>query len=135
MNRILLIVGGIINALFALLHITLGKAMNWNETLACLTPDNRATVYLLNTHLAYTCLVFAFLSIVFRKELTTTRIGRATTAAIGLFHILRAVTQVIYTGVSVTDAPFGVILFLLVSLLYMVPTFSKRSVALKLTTS
>lgn len=126
MNKILLLIGGILNLLFSLLHLTLSRALNWNETLSCLTPDNRATIYILNAHLAFTCLVFAYLSLFHRKDLLTTGIGRAVTAAIGLFYVLRAVNQAAYYGLSAPGTLFGVILFLLVSLFYVVPTFWMR---------
>jgi len=130
MNKILLIIGGILNLFFSLLHLTLSKALNWNETLSCLTPDNQATVYILNAHLAFTCLVFAYLSLFHRKDLLTTGIGRAVTAAIGLFYVLRAINQVVYYGLSAPGTLFGVVVFLLVSLFYVVPTLSKRPVSL-----
>ncbi len=130
MNKILLLIGGFVNLLFSLLHLTLGKALNWSETLSCLTLDNRATIYTLNIHLAFTCLVFAYLSLFHRKDMLTTGIGRAITAAIGLFYILRAASQVIYNGLSAPGTPFGLILFLSVSLLYVVPALWRRSATL-----
>ena len=135
MNKILLLIGGIINLVFSLLHLTLGKALNWSETLSCLTPDNRATIYTLNAHLAFTCLVFAYLSLFHRKDMLNTGIGRAVMAAIGLFYILRAVNQVVYNGLSAPGTPFGVILFLSVSLLYVVPTLWRRAATLTPTVS
>ena len=130
MNKILLLIGGIINLVFSLLHLTLGKALNWSETLSCLSLDNRATIYTLNIHLAFTCLVFAYLSLIHRKDILNTGIGRAVTAAIGLFYVLRAVNQVIYNGLSAPGTPFGVILFLSISLLYVVPPVWRRRVTL-----
>jgi len=126
MNKTLLMIGGLVNLLFGLMHLNLGKALNWSETLGCLTPDNRATIYTLNVHLAFTCLVFAYLSLFRRKEMLTTGIGRSVTAAIGLFYILRAVNQVIYNGLSAPGTPFGVVLFLLVSLFYVVPALRNQ---------
>lgn len=128
-NKILLSIGGLVNLLFSLMHLNLGKALNWSETLSCLTVDNRATIYTLNAHLAFTCLIFAYLSLFHRKDMLVTRIGRAVTAAIGLFYILRAGNQVIYYGLSVPGALFGVILFLLVSLFYVIPVLGKRPVS------
>ena len=129
MHKILLLVGGILNLIFGLLHLSLGKALNWSETLSCLSLDNQATVYTLNTHLAFICLAFAYLSLFQRKDLLTTRIGQAVTAAIGLFWILRAVNQVVFYGVSAPDTPFWVIVCLVVSSIYLIPTAWKRSTA------
>ena len=128
MDKTLLLIGGLINVLFGLMHLNLGKALNWSETLGCLTPDNRATIYTLNVHLAFTCLVFAYLSLFHRKEMLASRIGKAITAAIGLFYILRAANQVIYNGLLAPGTLFGVLLFLLVSLFYVVPALRKQPV-------
>jgi hypothetical protein len=128
MNKVLILIGSLVNLLFSLMHLTLGKALNWSETLSCLTLGNRATIYTLNVHLAFTCLIFAYVSLFHRKEMLTTGIGRAMTAAIGLCYLLRAVNQVIYNGLSAPGTLFGVILFLLVSLLYMIPVLGKRPV-------
>ncbi len=126
MNKVLLLIGGTVNLLFGIFHLLLGKALNWTETLSCLSLDNRATVYTLNVHLAYTCLVFAFLSLLFWKDLLSKGVGRVVTTVIGLYWILRAVNQVIYNGLSAPDTSFWVILCLLVSLLYIIPALRKQ---------
>jgi Na+-transporting NADH:ubiquinone oxidoreductase subunit NqrE len=107
----------------------MGKALNSSEALSCLSVDLQATVYTLNAHLALICFVFAYLSLFQRKEMLTTRIGQAVTAAIGLFWILRAVNQVVFYGVSAPDTPFWVIVCLVVSSFYLIPIAWKRPTA------
>lgn len=128
MKKILILIGGIINILIAAMHMTLSQAGNWTETLSSLSLDNRATMYTLNIHVALACLIFGYVSLFHRKELLTSSLGRSVTAGIGLFWILRAVNQVIFWGSEAPDTPFWVIFCLAVSLMYIVPTFGKRSV-------
>lgn len=115
------------NLVFALFHVALGQALAAQEVLSCLSLDNRATVYTLNFSLAFTCLAFAYLSLFHGQELVGTRIGMAVLAVIGAFWVLRAVNQVVFYGLSASDTPFWTILCLLISLLYLVPMFGKRS--------
>jgi len=129
MNRKFLLIGGLVNLLIALMHLTLGQALDWRESLGCLSLDNRATMYTLNVHVAFTCLIFAYLSLFHRKDLLSTNTGRAVTAAFGIFWILRAANQAIFYGLSAPDTPFWVIFCLLVSLFYVVPTLRKRPAA------
>ncbi len=130
MNKILLLVGGVFNLVFGLFHLALGKALNWAETLSCLTLDNRATVYTLNIQLAFICLVFAYLSLFRRKDLLTTGIGRIVMAAMGLYYVLRAINQLVYNGLADPTTSFWLILCGIVSLLYLIPSLMKRPAAL-----
>lgn len=126
MNKGLLLMGGGIHLLVALMHLALGQAFTQTETLRCLSQDIRATVYTLNVHVAFTCLIFAYVSFFYRKELISTSLGRAVTASIGIFWILRAANQLIFYGVTAPDTPFWVVFCLIVSLFYMIPTLGKR---------
>ena len=126
MNRILLLIGGLINLLVGAMHVSLGQGLNVSQSLSCLSLDIQATLYTLNVHVAFTCLIFAYLSFFHRKGLLLTSTGRAVTAAIALFWILRAVNQVLFYGVSASATPFWVIFCLMVSLLYVVPILWKR---------
>jgi hypothetical protein len=120
-----LLIGGIINLLITLLHVSLGLGLD--QSLGCLSFDTRATVHILNIHVTYTCLMFAYLSLFHRKDLLSTGVGRGITAAIGLFWVLRAADQVVFYGLAAPGTLFWVVFCLLVSLLYVVPTVWNRT--------
>jgi hypothetical protein len=130
MQKVLLLIGGILNLIFGLLHLSLGKMLNSNEVLSCLSMDMQATVYTLNAHLAFICFVFAYLSLFQRKDMLTTKIGVAITSSIALFWILRAINQVVYYGRSALDTPLWVIICLAVSSVYLISIIWKRSAAI-----
>jgi hypothetical protein len=127
MNKILLLIGGIVNLLAAVMHLTLPKASNWKDTLSSLSLDNAATMYTLNVHVGFTCLIFAYLTLMHRKEMLETNLGRAAMAGIALFWVLRAINQVLFYGLNAPNTGFWVIFCLIVSLLYVIPLFSKRA--------
>jgi hypothetical protein len=127
MNKVLLLIGGGINLVFALFHVALGQALGAQGVLSCLSPDNRATVYTLNFSVAFTCLAFAYLSLFHWKEMLGRKMGTAVLAVIGAFWVLRAVNQVVFYGLSASDTPLWTVVCLLISLLYVVPIFGKRS--------
>ncbi len=129
MHKRLLLVGGILNLIFGLLHLSMGKMLNSSEALSCLSMDIQATVYTLNAHLALICFVFAYLSLFQRQDMLTTRIGQAVTSAIGLFWILRAINQVVFYGPSAPDTPFWMIVCVVVSSLYFIPLVWRRPTA------
>ena len=127
MNKVLLLIGGIINLVFALFHVALGQALGGQDVSGCLSLDNRATVYTLNFSVAFTCLTFAYLSLFHRKVMLGMPIGTAILAVIGAFWVLRAINQVVFYGLSASDTPLWTVVSLLISLLYVVPIFGKRS--------
>ena len=126
MNKILLTIGGIINLLAAAMHVSMGLSPYWGETLSCLSADNLGIMYTLNIHVAFTCLIFACLSLFFRKDLLSTGAGRAVTAGIALFWILRLINQIIFYGIASPGITFWVIVCLIVALIYAFPTVGKR---------
>ena len=127
MNSKLILGGGVVNLLITIMHVSLGLGLSSSGMLSCLSLDNQATMHILNIHVAYTCLIFAYISLFHRKDLLTTGVGRAMTAAIGIFWVLRAANQVIFYGLFAPGTLFWVIFCLLVGLLYLVPTVWNRT--------
>ncbi|RPH95648.1 hypothetical protein EHM69_03710 [candidate division KSB1 bacterium] len=113
----LLIIGGILNALLVVFHIMFWKIFDWPNGLASLSADNRAIIQVLNIGVIFGLAVFAVLSIVFRREMLDTRLGRFVTAAIAGFYILRAVCQLMFWG-SGTESVIAFVVLLLIAFLY-----------------
>jgi len=76
MNKILLIIGGIINVMMVLFHLSFWKIFNWPENLKCLNFMDRGIIQVLNVHVAFSVLVFAVVSIFYYKELISTKLGK-----------------------------------------------------------
>ena len=119
MNKILLIIGGVINLLFVLVHIAMAKPIN--EVLGPLSPEFLPIVQMLNIHVAFTLLIFAYLAIFHWRELLTTRLGHVTAMAIALFWFLRGINQIAFYGLTAPGTLLWIGLCLVFGLLHLVP--------------
>jgi hypothetical protein len=119
MNKILLRVGGVINLLFVLLHLTMVKGIG--IALAPVSTEIRAVVHILNIHVAFTMLIFAYLAFFQWRDLLTTRLGHITAIAIALFWFLRGINQVAFYGLTTPGTLMWVGLCLVFGLLHLIP--------------
>jgi len=121
-------IGGAINLLFVVFHLSFWSIYGWPQSLACLAVTERAIMQVLNIHTAYVLGVFAFLSMAFSGELTTTRLGRSISVAIGVFWILRAVNQAVFWGISPFVCWAIIAVCLGIAALYFTPLMYKGNV-------
>lgn len=119
MNKILLRIGGVINLLFVLFHLAMVKGIG--IALAPVSTDIQAIVHILNIHVAFTLLIFAYLALFQWHDLLTTRLGQITAIAIALFWFLRGINQVAFYGLTAPGTLMWVGLCLLFGLLHLMP--------------
>jgi hypothetical protein len=115
-------IGGVINLLFAVFHLSFWKIFDWGQSLEPLSSDDRAIMQVLNIHTAYVLAVFAILSFAFSNEMNTTKLGRSVGIAIGVFWILRAVNQAVFWGLSSIGSWVLIAVCLVVAALYLIPS-------------
>jgi len=130
MNKILLIIGGIINFLLVLFHLSFWKIFNWSESLSCLNFMDRAVMQTLNVHIAFVVLFFSVVSIFYFKELLSTGLGKLILISISGFYFLRSLNQIIFF--DITDITSIVIFMggIIIGLIYLIPFFtSKKTVS------
>jgi len=104
MNKYLLICGGFINLLLAGFHLSFWKIFNWPESLVSLSPVNLGIMQVINIHLAFVVLVFAYVSIFCHRELLSTKLGKTIVVSIILFYILRAINQLIFWDIVMPNS-------------------------------
>ena len=80
-------IGGVINLVFVVFHLSFWKLFDWQQSLASLSSDDRAIMQVLNIHTAYVLAVFAIISFVFSNEMSTTKLGRMISLSIAGFWI------------------------------------------------
>jgi hypothetical protein len=119
MNKILLRTGGVINLLFVLLHLAMVKGIG--IALAPVSTDMRVIVHILNMHVAFTMLIFAYLAFFQWRDLLSTRLGHITAIAIALFWFLRGINQVAFYGLTAPGTLMWVGLCLVFGLLHLIP--------------
>jgi hypothetical protein len=129
MNKAFLIAGGILNALFAIFHLALPKLARWQDSLSTLSTDTQAIMYTLNLAVALTLLVFAYVSVIYRRDLLTTNLGKAVIVSIGLFWFVRAIAEILYFRIGVDGSWVGVLIFGAVGTVYLIPLLRTRTQA------
>ncbi len=118
-------IGGLINLLFVVFHLSFWKLFDWGRSLASLSPDDRAVMQVLNIHTAYILAAFSILSFVFSNEISATKFGRMVGVGIAGFWILRAVNQAVFWGLSFTGTWMIIVVCLGVAVLYIIPSTRK----------
>ncbi len=121
MDKILLILGGIINILLGVFHLLFWKIYNWAVVLQCLPAITQGVVIVINITLAMAVFIFGYLSIFHYRELTETKIGRAMLLSISLLYFTRAITGAIFFPLSLANAIFDASSITAIGLLYLVP--------------
>ncbi len=126
MNKYLLICGGVINLLLAGFHISFWKIFNWPESLVSLSPVNLGIMQVINIHLAFVILVFAYISIFCYRELLSTKLGKSIVVSIILFYILRGVNQLIFWDIAMPNSALIALFCLFVAGIYARALFSSK---------
>jgi hypothetical protein len=119
MNKTLLRIGGVINLLFVLFHLAMVKGIGM--ALSPVSTDIQAVVQMLNIHVAFTLLIFAYLAIFQWRDLLMTRLGHITAIAIALFWFLRGINQVAFYGLTAPGTLLWTGLCLVFGLLHLIP--------------
>lgn len=123
MNKILLMIGGIINVLLGVFHILLGISINHSTSL---TDSDKALMQVFNIGSILMVFFFASVSIVFVQELHSSKLGKSIIIFISLFYFIRAVEEPIFFNFSLPI--FG--LCIVVGIIYLaslfIPTGNKR---------
>lgn len=112
-------IGGVINLVFVVFHLSFWKLFNWQQGLVSLSPDDRAIMQVLNLHTAYVLTVFSILSLAFPNEMSTTKLGQIFSKAIAGFWILRAVNQAVFWDLSFAGSWMIIAVCLIVAALYL----------------
>lgn len=93
MSHLSLRVAGAINVGLTLFHGLFPVLFHWSETLASLSPLNRALMFALAIHSTLVIGAFAFISLIHAEELVGTRLGRFLARFIALFYGVRIIEE------------------------------------------
>ena len=123
MSRMLLMIGGVINVLGVLFHLSFWSLFNWSADLSSLAPINRGIMQTFNVQIIWVFVLFAYVSIFHWPDLLSTRLGRVVTISIALFYLIRVVNQVIFFEMGLVSIVVSV-LCLGIAAIYLVPFLS-----------
>jgi hypothetical protein len=116
-KNILVIIGGVNFLFFGLVHLTFWHGLDWGNELIKLTEINSNVMQMLNIGIVVFMLAFGFIMLFYRKEILSSKLGRALLITFSLFWLARLIGEFAFPGGSII---LGVILFLCV-LIYLIP--------------
>lgn len=119
--EISLFAGGIFNLGFTVFHLFFSKLFDWKRDLASLTPVNRSVMKILNLCLTFMIFMMAYVSLFLSREMLTTSLGSLLLVAFALFWFFRMLEQIFLFEVKGTLSVVFTLIFLIGSLLYLVP--------------
>lgn len=113
--------GGVFNALFAVFHLMFWRLFKWRDDLRTLSFVNRGIMQVLNLCLAFVFVMFAYVSLAHTEDLLFSGLGHSLLVLIALFWLARAVEQIVFFRLrrGASRLLFG--LFLVGTLLYALP--------------
>lgn len=122
MKSKLIITGGVLLIVLALFHLSFWNLFNWQEELPKLSVTNSGIMQM--SVVGFVCL-FLSLGIIFigfRKEIASTRLGKALSLALAFFFLVRTISEFIFPGSSIE---LGIFLFIC-TLVFFVPVLMRK---------
>jgi hypothetical protein len=113
-----IIIGGIYHIGFIIFHFFFWKIFKWDVTLRKLNSIDRSTIQVLNISLTFVFAFFAYLSINYSAELSSTKLGISTLLFISLFWFFRAIQQIYFYGLKNRLSILLFIIFLFGGIIY-----------------
>jgi hypothetical protein len=107
------------NGGFALFHLFFWKLFHWRKELDSLTPINRAIMQVMNIHLIFVFLFFAFVTGYWEMETVKQPIGRSLVWFIAIFWWIRAINQLVFFSRTRIVSWIFFLIFLLGGLLHI----------------
>jgi cytochrome bd-type quinol oxidase subunit 2 len=125
LRSVLLIVGGVVQILVTAMHVAMFFAIASSPDLAQRVKE---TLYIFNAFCVVTVAFFAYVSLLRRRDLLGTGLGRAVSVFIALVYLQRGLVEIIVRGFG---DPLWLVLFCAIAALYAVAASSPRSTAVR----
>ncbi len=121
MNRVLLIVGGLLTFLLTAFKTAMPYLFQWKEAMASGPASLWSTLYAENIGISLMLLFFAFMSVFQSGELLKGTLGKTVLLCAGSLWVFRTVAEVVLFKVGQDGAWWRVLLFVALALMYLVP--------------
>ncbi len=121
LTEVIILIGGIYNLAFAIFHLFFWRLFQWKKDLSKLTFINRSVMQILNLCLTFVFLLMAYISFFYVSELRATDLGKTLLIGFSLFWLLRMIEQVIFFGIRNSISIVLTVIFLLGSVIYLIP--------------
>jgi hypothetical protein len=127
-NILLIRIGGALNIVFLLFHLSFYWLFNWKNTLACLNLDNWAIYHIFNVICDSILLMFVIVSFFQTEKLITEVNGRRILFCISFFYIIRIGSEFIFWGIQGLSTLIIVLVCLAPAILYGLPLLRRNGI-------
>ena len=128
--RTCLLIGGILNILFGLFHLSFPWLLRWPEQLGNMSSANRALLYTLDSWIILVLLLLGCVSIFHRSDILATALGSRLMLSISGLWLVRSGAEVIFFRLGVDGAWWRLLIFLILAGLYALAFLRKSSARL-----
>jgi hypothetical protein len=97
MKKILFIIGGLFNTIFAVFHIWMARDIHLSSTFS---PGSRSLLHAFNVFGIFVIFYFAYISFFYQRELLSTKLGKATLTLVAFIYLSRAIEEFIFFNFS-----------------------------------
>lgn len=129
-SRTCLLIGGILNTLFGLFHLSFPWLLRWPEQLGNMSSANRALLYTLDSWIILVLLLLGCVSIFHRSDILATALGSTLMLSISGLWLVRSGAEVIFFRLGVDGAWWRLLIFLILAGLYALAFLRKSSARL-----
>jgi hypothetical protein len=116
--------GGVYNIALVVFHLLFWRIFNWKQDLQSLSFNNKAIIQVVNLCLTLVFVLFAFISLVFSKELLTTPLGTSLLVFMALFWFARSFMQIVFFRLEHWGSIAFLVFFFAGGVLYAIPAIS-----------
>jgi hypothetical protein len=117
----LILICGIISALFTIFHIAFWWLFDWPASLLYMTAEHRMLMQTFNFCMIPLFIFFTYVYLVLRDEILTTRLGRAVLLMNAAIYFFRAAAELIFGNIRTSESQFFFILTLIIGVFFMMP--------------
>lgn len=125
-NILLIRIGGSLNVVFLLFHLSFYWIFDWKNTLTCLDHNNWAIYHTFNIVCDLILLMFVLVSFIQTGKLLTEVNGRRILFYISLFYITRIVSEFAFWGNQGLSSLLIVLACLIPTVLYTLPLLRRN---------
>lgn len=125
MKKKLLYTGGVLSLLFTCLHLLFPKMFDWEHSLTCLIPANRAVYLTLYIATTFILAMSVLICIVLARQKSISLAERIVLFIFAGFYVIRIIAGPLYFGFTKTEI-IGWCICLATALCFIIPALAKN---------
>jgi len=128
-HRLILTIGGLLNLGLFIFHAAFWRMLDWKVALSPLDEQNRVIIQMLNISVMVMLLLMAHLSLVHKKALVESRLGKTLLVWFMLFYLVRIAEELIFVKFKIIPSGLIILVCALMVAIYFIPAIYRRGLS------